>query len=393
MPGSASAVGSSRVACRAARTSSVSIARLRPEGDRLVGRDQGVAPEQGREPGHARRQVVLLRARAVVEEEPEVRHAPADEPIEQLVVRGDRRRPVAPGAVRRRPVRLVDPGGVARADRRLARRGRPRLGRDRRLVRPDRPLELDPASGRHLEAPAQDDCGPGHAPGVGHVRGGEDVRGRERDLRPAKDAVPPDVAEGRPVAANDHGQRRRGLGPIVAADLEDVGGVGAHGELDRQGLRVLGEVRDDEPFPEGPAEDPVPGDPEGLARERSLRRDLVARVAPDLRVRQLDRAAEVLVGVPAEESRSRAVDGQDRARQDPGVAGIQPEATRIGMDVAERVREQVEVPVLEDANPAEIGGVDDVTSWRGDATHRGFWNGHDGKSIGRRAANARRTRR
>ena len=54
-----------------------------------------------------------------------------------------------------------------------------------------------------------------------------------------------------------------------------------------------------------------------------------------------------------------APDAQDRARQEPRVAVVQAEPARVGVDVAERVGQQVEVAVLEDLDRAEVRGLHD----------------------------------
>jgi hypothetical protein len=82
---------------------------------------------------------------------------------------------------------------------------------------------------------------------------------------------------------------------------------------------------------------------------------LRGRIATRLRVRQLDRADVVGRGLRTQERRPDAVDAEDGARQHARVEVVQPEAARIRMDVAERVREQEEVAVLEHADAAEIG--------------------------------------
>ena len=61
----------------------------------------------------------------------------------------------------------------------------------------------------------------------------------------------------------------------------------------------------------------------------------------------------------AQERRPHAVDAEDRARQHPGVEVVQPQAAGIDVDVAERVRQQEQVAVLQDADATEIRGRDD----------------------------------
>jgi hypothetical protein len=122
------------------------------------------------------------------------------------------------------------------------------------------------------------------------------------------------------------------------------------GELD-----VLGQAAGDPP----PAHDRDRPHGEGLGGA-GLRR----WVAPVLGVRQLDRADVVRRRLRPQERRADAVDPEDRARQDARVEVVEAEATGVGVDVAERVGEQVQVAVLEDADAAEVRRRDDHGAWR-----------------------------
>ena len=127
-------------------------------------------------------------------------------------------------------------------------------------------------------------------------------------------------------------------------------------DLDRR-LRV---VDDPQPLLEDRArQHPGPRDPQLLRRERLLRVDLVALVALDPRVGHLDRAAPVAAGRRLEQDRAGPVDAHDRAREPAGVAVVQAEAARVGVDVAERVGQQVLVALLEHLDAAEVRGLDD----------------------------------
>ena len=357
-----------------------------PEGDRLVGADDRIAAEQGGEPWHAGREIALSGAWPVVEQQAQVGHAPLDEPVEQFVVRFDRRHPGPPGLVGGRAFGLVDD---RRRTGRQADLGRIRRGRgiERRLIRPDRPAELHPATWLDVEPPAQDQGCPRHPLRLGQVEGGDDLGTGEGDLGPADHPVPAEMAERDPFRTDDHVKGPPCGVAVVAADLEDVGRVRPERQVDPDRLGMLGEVRHRQVFAEGTADDPRPGKPERLAGERPVGGDLVPGIVADLGIGQLDRAPVVLVDVAAQEGRPGAVDAQDRAGQDPRVAAIQAEAARVAMDVAEGIGQQVEVAVLEDSDAAEVRRMDDHALGGNDAA-KGRAHGRHAPSLSSRAAAA-----
>jgi hypothetical protein len=63
---------------------------LGPEGERLERCDQGVPPEQGREPRDARRDIALVGTRPIVDQQAEIGQRSVEGQVEQLVVRLDR---------------------------------------------------------------------------------------------------------------------------------------------------------------------------------------------------------------------------------------------------------------------------------------------------------------
>ena len=74
---------------------------------------------------------------------------------------------------------------------------------------------------------------------------------------------------------------------------------------------------------------------------------------------ELDRAVVVAAGRRLEQDRALAVDAQDRGREAAGVAVVQAEAAAVGVDVAERIGQQVDVALLEDLDRPEVRGLDD----------------------------------
>ena len=357
------------------------------EGDRLVGRDDRVAAEQGGEPGHAGGEVVLARPGTVVEQEPEVGHAALDQPVEQLVVRSDGGHPCPPGVVVGRRQRFIGHRRQAGVDVHVQ-VGPIRVRLDRGFVRPDGPAALDPLTGPDLEPPAQDQSGTRLSLSGRQVARREHLGVAERDLGPAQDPIPADRPEGHPLRG--HGDRQRSSFCLagVAADLEDVGRVDAQGQVDRDQLGMVGEVGHRQPLAQARADDPLAGEAERLAGERGAGCDLVAGVAPDLGVGQLDRAPEVLVDVAAEEGRPGAVDMKDRTGQDPGVADIEPQTARVAVDVAERIGQQEQAAGLEYTDPAEVGRMDDQPLGRGDPAERSVDGRHASSLPSRPAAAA-----
>ena len=329
---------------------------LRPERERLERGDDRVAAEQRREPRHAGRDVALVRARAVVDEQPQVVDGALHDAVEDLVVAVDRRGAVVPGPVRRGAFIARDEGRL-REERRRGGFGGGIRGHGAR-VGPHGPAQL--AGGARLEgqAPAQPDRGPG-VERVGRHRGhlADLGRGlRERQVGAAPDPVEPVVAEGDPLRRDRHRQERPAGRSRIAADLEDVRVVGAHVELDRDRDRTIRVVHDADQLLEGAAPDqPVAGDPDRPPDEVVERVDLHVRVPVGGRVGQLDRAAVVAAHRPLEEDRPLAADVQHRARQQPRVGPVQAQAARIRMDVAELVGQQVDVAVLEDLDRPEVG--------------------------------------
>ena len=178
----------------------------------------------------------------------------------------------------------------------------------------------------------------------------------ERDMGRAPDPVEAVVAEGHAVRRDRHGKQDAPGPPRVATHLEDVGRVRAELQLDRDPLHVRGMTHDAHAFLERSARDqPVARDADRAPDEVVERMDLGVGVAVRARVRQLDPAAVVVAHRALEQDGSLAADAQDRARQDPRIPLVDAEAARIGVDVAERVGQLVEVAVLEDLDRTEVG--------------------------------------
>ena len=107
--------------------------------------------------------------------------------------------------------------------------------------------------------------------------------------RDPRHAVEPDIAEVDPVVGQLDREQAPARGPRIAADLEDVGHVDAEPELQLEGFdrrrvvddrHLLGQLAVE---PSGAGHGQLP-----IAQVRR-RRVLVLRVAPELRVGQLDR--------------------------------------------------------------------------------------------------------
>ena len=362
---------------------------LRPHAQRLERGDQRVAAEQRREPRHAGGQVSLGLARAVVDQQPQVAGRSVDGEVDQLVVGPDLGHAAVPGVVRRgdlvdgehglgREQRVVGVGRVAGLDA---------LGRRPLLDRPGQPAQLARVARGERPVPGEPD--PAGIDGPRHVRFDRLDRVRalaERDVRGRPPPVEAGVAERDPVAPSGDRQLEAALDPGPAADLEDVGGVG--GELERHldlliHLRV---VHDPDALLEHPARDhPLAADAQLLRGERVLGPHLVGDVALEPGVGELDRAVVVAAGRRLEEHRALAVHAQDRGRQAAGVAVVQAQPAAVGVHVAERVREQVQVALLEDLDRAEVGGLDDRPDHRVEEPRRlGPGGPRPGSGLGRR---------
>ena len=164
----------------------------------------------------------------------------------------------------------------------------------------------------------------------------------------------------------------RGLGraerpasfPDPATDLEDVGVVHVEVQVQLDPLLRRAVVRDLDAFGE-PTGDPAPAHDRDRAKRLGAQLVLLdRRVTPQLRIGQLDRADVIRRRLRAEQRRPYPVDPEDRARQHARVEVVQPQPARIGVDVAERVGEQEQVPVLEHADAAEVGGGNNRRVWR-----------------------------
>ncbi len=329
--------------------------QLRAERDHLQRGDDRVASEQRREPRHAGGDVPLALRGAVVDQQAQVVEAAPDREVEELVVRAHLRRPAPPGVVRGGPVLGADerwPGeqvAVRRVPR--GRRG------------PDDPRQIVPTARRQSERPAQ--LQPAGAAAL--RRGDRDDRvGRhgEGEVRGAPGPVPAVVAERHPAAENGDGQHVPTLRSLVAADLEDVRGIVGQLERELDGLFVLRVVDDLESLLECLiAEQPIPQDAELSAGQRVSTAALGGGVAIAARVGQVDRAPEVAAHRALEQDGPLAGDAKHRARQDPGVAEVEPQTPRVGVDVAERVREQEQPLMLQHLHGAEVGrGRDRIAS-------------------------------
>ncbi len=340
----------------------------RPHGDGLVRGDEGIAPEERGEPRHARGQVVLTRARALVEQQPQVGHAPPDEPVERLVVGGYGGHALAPTAIRGGRDRLLHRRWSAGAHGQ--RRRAVRVGQ---LIRPDGPGQLDGPARFDGAAPADDQGGPVGARPIG---GRPDVAVGEGDLRTPQDMVEPAITKDHASRRHEDGQARAHPLALVAAHLEDVGRVRRQRQLDGEPFLALREIGDDQPLAQCAVDDPMAGDAERLVGQHRVAGHLVGRIAPQVGVGELDRAAEVVRGVAAQEGRPQAVDRHLGAGQDARVAVVEPQPSGPGVDVAEEIRQEVEVAVLEDAHPAEVGRVDDRPLGGRDGPGGGLGAGH-----------------
>ena len=196
---------------------------------------------------------------------------------------------------------------------------------------------------------------------VGVDRHGLGARLAEREVRPAPHVVEAVVAERH--AVRPHGDREvRGRARLATQPRTSKmsAASAASSRSSSTSTRLLGVVDDLDPLLEHRAvEQPVAPDAQLLRGERVLGADLVLEVAVDPRVGQLDRPVVVAAGRRLEQDRPLAVDPQDRARQPARVALVQAEAAGVGVDVAERVGQQVQVALLEDLDGAEVGRLDD----------------------------------
>ena len=343
---------------------------LRPDRERLERGEQRVPPEQRREPRDAGGDVPLIRARAVVDEQAQVTGGSEDREVEQLVVGADLREPLLPRPIGAGDRVLIDlrrlreqhgvrigPAGPALRDRRAAVRRLRRVA----LGRPREPAQLARLARAQLPVPREPHpARVGGARDVGVDRHGLVARLAEQQVRPAPHVVEAVVAEGHAVRPHGDREMAAARGPDPAADLEDVGGIGGQLQVELDLDALLGVVDDLDPLLEHRAvEQPVPPDAQLLRGERVLGTDLVLEVAVDPRVGQLDRPVEVAAGRRLEQDRPLAVDPEDRARQPARIALVQAEAAGVGVDVAERVGQQVQVALLEDLDGAEVGRLDD----------------------------------
>ena len=170
------------------------------------------------------------------------------------------------------------------------------------------------------------------------------------------DAVQTVVAERDAVVVDRDGQQRPAAWPRIAADLEDVGAVrspssSSSATVDPRAAWLTIRTRSSSAVA---ADQPVAGDPDRPPDQLVERMDLRVRVAVRARVGHLDAAAVVAADRALEQDRARPADAQDRARQQPGVAVVQPEPARVRVDVAERVGQQEQVAVLEDLDRPEV---------------------------------------
>jgi hypothetical protein len=218
-----------------------------------------------------------------------------------------------------------------------------------------------PAAGWQLELPAQLDPARAAAALVA-VADPNRLRGRlaehEVGLQPA--LIEPVIAERHPRSDDRDRQVRPALAARVATDLEDVGRVVGQLELDLDRRGVLRVVDDAQPLLERLAgQQPLARDPERPVRQLPSLAALRGRVPVDARVREVDRAPEVAARGALQEHRTHTADAEDLARQDPGVAEVQPQPARVRVDVPERVGQQEQVLVLEHLDRAEVRRVDD----------------------------------
>ena len=252
----------------------------------------------------------------------------ADEAIEQLVVRLDERRPLRPGGVCRHPVRLAHRGRVGeRVDRRRDSAGRLGVGA------PDGPFDLGLRARRHLAAPADHD-GPAfdsrRSPARPRPWGTRRTSGAgtrpapgSRTRRAARRS--PRGRTGRARAGDSRAPRR--CRPTSTPSVSSID------RLTACSVKLAMIRRSASPAP--------------TSRWRVIASDWRASARPARILSAGSRRSSGLVSwivprnpspeVAPQHGRPEAVDAQDRAREDPRLAGIQPEAARVGMDVAERI--------------------------------------------------------
>ena len=226
---------------------------------------------------------------------------------------------------------------------------------------PGEPAKLARLAGSHRPTPGEPDPARGGRPGLGGIdrldRGG---RLGERDVGRRSPPVQAVVAERQPVRPGRDRQLAAALDARPAADLEDVRGVGGELEGHLDLLVHLGVVHDPHALLEHAAgEQALASDAQLLRGEGVLRPHLVGDVPLEARVGELDRPVVVAARGGLEEHRPLAVHAHDRARQAARVGVVQAQPAAVGVDVAERVGEQVQVALLEHLDRAQVGGLDD----------------------------------
>ena len=311
---------------------------LGPEREELERGDDRVAAEQRREPRHARRDVALAVARAVVHEQAQVGEAPRDDQVEHLVVRLDPGRAAHPGVIR---------GGALARRRSAAGPGRavpasppaPPSGAQRST----RPSTRSRAPGR-ARAPSARTADRTAAPSGVVVtstspadREGEVVRRPARRGRCTGTSTRPSS-----TATGSRSPRPRG----IAADLEDVCGV--VGELQRDFDRLHRARRSSR---SGPARAGPRRSISARARRPSvvpvwpLRRAVLPSGFGLVGFAELDRCRGTSPPRPggARAARRSGATPADRIRVS---SRYRPEAARVRVDVAELVGEQEDVECL-----------------------------------------------
>ncbi len=276
------------------------------------------------------------------------------------MVARDRRRAPLPGVIRGGALVPRDPRrvGEQRGELGPSRGGIPGSGGRDALRHPRGPAQLAVLAGLQLHAPAEADgrtrVGAVERRRIDALDDGRWLRELEmrQSLAPVQTVVPERDA---PVG---HGDRQQPAATLarVAPDLEDVGAVGAELELDRDLERSRRVVDDPQHLDRALGRhEALPADADRAPHQLIERVHLRIGVAVRRRVRHLDPAAVVRPDRGLEQDRSLAADPEDRTGQEAAVAAIQAQSARVGVDVAERIGQQVDVGVLEDLHRAEVG--------------------------------------
>ncbi len=240
------------------------------------------------------------------------------------------------------------------------------LGRQRR---PDSPLDAELPAGGHVLLPAEED-------GAVVALGGRFDRARPGggEVGAAGAEVQAPVPEGdAAVVTYEDGHLVAPHLPVAAPDFEDVRVVHVDGQLYDRVLGPLGEVGDGDLLVEHLGDDPLAADAQRSARQPHGRRVALAvllAAAGKIGVGHLDGAAVVARAAGAEQHGPGAVHLESQARHDPRIAGIESEPARIRPDIAERVREQIQVFVLEHLDAAQVCRPDDPRLLRRELVRR-----------------------